>query len=136
SPSRIRHPEPSGSRSATPALLFQHSAGQSPSRHCCALSREILADQPPDHCTELAQPFFVRRHAASPCPGGRRAFPLAPRLVLCRYAQRSPEQTERFAGLGGCFRRRAVAGAWPVGIVEYGPEPQCFYHFTCRCWTT
>ena len=29
SPSRICHPEPSGSRSATPALLFRHSAGQS-----------------------------------------------------------------------------------------------------------
>ena len=28
SPLRIRHPEPSGSRSATPALLFRHSAGQ------------------------------------------------------------------------------------------------------------
>jgi L-alanine-DL-glutamate epimerase-like enolase superfamily enzyme len=35
-----------------------------PSRHCCALSREILADQPPDHCTELAQPL-AQLHFAS-----------------------------------------------------------------------
>ena len=40
----IRHPEPSGSRRATPALLFQHSVGQSRQRpsEAASVARESL----------------------------------------------------------------------------------------------
>src|ERR1700674_2638438 len=37
-----QHPEPTGSRRATPLLLFQHSAGQSPTPLACILLARTL----------------------------------------------------------------------------------------------